>query len=413
MSDPLSLSTRPGFSAVRGKHIGKLPIIIAITLVVVLIGGIIFGAVSRMNRSNDVVTQTPPDATNSDDNGVVEPAQAFVISDDDDEDFMEEVDPNENAIISPILGGRGVRPAIRDDAIAEFRKQQRLEDLKARNAGRLSTSKINFNTTKEVAEPPPIDTRNTDESGTGGSRRNGDPSLQRELLSQLGRRAGLGDQNKQADKIAFVNTDKSVTEYSPNTVIPPLSRFEIKTGTVIPGLLLTDLNSDLPGMIIGQVRANVYDSARGKHVLIPQGSKLIGAYDSKITYGQNRALVVWRRIVFPNGASVTLSNMVGTDRSGASGFKDKVNKHYSRLFGNIFGLSVFQSIPSLITSDSTAPSGATPSELEKIIAANLSKTGEKMTEKNLGIQPTIKIRAGYRFNVLVNKDILFAGAYRR
>ena len=117
-------------------------------------------------------------------------------------------------------------------------------------------------------------------------------------------------------------------------------RYEVKTGAVIPGIMVTGINSDLPGNIIAQVSQNVFDTATGNHLLLPQGAKLFGVYDSRVIYGQERVLVAWNRVVFPDGSAVTLGAMPGSDMSGYAGYTDKVNNHYLRIFGSAILMSM-------------------------------------------------------------------------
>jgi type IV secretion system protein VirB10 len=120
-----------------------------------------------------------------------------------------------------------------------------------------------------------------------------------------------------------------------------VSPFELKTGTVIPGVMIGGINSDLPGQIVAQVRENVWDTATGHHLLIPQGARLVGTYDNQVTRGQSRVLVAWTRIIYPDGSSVDLGTMPGADQGGYAGFSDKVNNHYVRVFGDALLMSLF------------------------------------------------------------------------
>lgn len=117
-------------------------------------------------------------------------------------------------------------------------------------------------------------------------------------------------------------------------------KYEVKTGAVIPGIMVTGINSDLPGNIIAQVSQNVFDTATGNHLLLPQGAKLFGVYDSRVIYGQERVLVAWNRVVFPDGSAITLGAMPGSDQSGYAGYTDKVDNHYLRIFGSAILMSM-------------------------------------------------------------------------
>ncbi len=253
-------------------------------------------------------------------------------------------------------------------------------------------------------------------AGAGGSM-SGMPDL-----AQLAAQTGLGqkeqDQNLQAEKKAFLKEAKQLqTPYLQASVKPAMSPFELKTGAVIPALLVSGLNSDLPGEIIGQVSENVYDSATGAHLLIPQGSKIFGMYDSRVAYGQSRLLVAWARVVFPNGSTLELGGMGGMDKGGYSGLEDQVDNHYMRIFGSALMVSLFSAGIQLSQPEQNSGSlgYSNPSAGQTIAGAvgqNLGQLGIEMSRKNMQIQPTIEIRPGYRFNVMINKDVVFPGAYK-
>ena len=195
----------------------------------------------------------------------------------------------------------------------------------------------------------------------------------------------------------------------------PISPYEVKAGSQVPGFLLTEINSDLPGEIIGQVRANVYDTVSGNYVLIPQGAKLQGVYDSEIIYGQQRVLVVWKRIIFPNGDSLNIKGMSGTDLKGASGFGDEVDNYFIKIFGSVVLGSVISAGAQLsqpqqtVNSPFQAPS--VNQTLAQSVGTEIASTVVTMTNKNLNIQPTLIIRQGYAFNIQVTKDLVFPGPY--
>ena len=147
------------------------------------------------------------------------------------------------------------------------------------------------------------------------------------------------DQNMQQEKRDFTKEEKtqgSAKEaYLKNPMIPAFSRYEVKAGSIIPGVMITGINSDLPGKLVGQVRENVFDTVTGHHLLIPQGTRVIGAYDSKVAYAQERVLIVWTRLIFPNGDSIDLEGMDGVDLSGYAGLTDKVNNHWTKLITGV------------------------------------------------------------------------------
>jgi type IV secretory pathway VirB10-like protein len=214
------------------------------------------------------------------------------------------------------------------------------------------------------------------------------------------------DDNRQDDKNDFLSARRASPVALNQKLLSPTSRYQLMAGTVIPGLLLTALNSDLPGQILGQVSQNVFDTVSGNHLLLPQGTKVIGEYDSRIVYGQERVLIVWTRLILPNGKSVSLEGMPGVDLSGSAGLADKVNHHWGRLITGVV-------LSSLLGAGAQIAQGRTyntfdPSYGELAaqgFAQNMNQVGQQITRKDLNIQPTIEIRPGYRFNIFVNRDM--------
>ena len=218
-------------------------------------------------------------------------------------------------------------------------------------------------------------------------------------------------QNRQESKRKFIETQRNKSYYSTNTVMPPMSRYELKTGTMIPAVLLTAINSDLPGEIIAQVTSDVHDFRTLKHTLIPMGSRIIGKYDSNVTYGQNRLLVVWDRIIFPNGNTLALDNYQGVDLLGNSGMKGRVNNHFWKLLRSVI-LSAGINMAAGRLEDINVNVGNSSRARVSIgrgasdASGNIETIGSRMVEKDLNQQPTIKIRRGSRFNIFVNTDMM-------
>jgi type IV secretory pathway VirB10-like protein len=218
-------------------------------------------------------------------------------------------------------------------------------------------------------------------------------------------------QNLQREKEEFLTKGNQVEPYLKKPPAPPLSPYELKAGTVIPGALLTAINTDLPGEIIGQVTENVYDTGSGKFLLVPQGTKLLGKYSSLVANGQNRALVVWTRLVLPNGNSIVLEGMPGTDGVGQAGLKDKVDYHVDKLAGAV-GLTTAIAYAGNQARSRGGSGGNYGNDNRDVIgdtvAQQANRVGEKFIDRELDVQPTITIRAGWKFNVLVNKDMVLA-----
>jgi type IV secretion system protein VirB10 len=222
-------------------------------------------------------------------------------------------------------------------------------------------------------------------------------------------------QNMQGRKEAFFSKagDRQTDDYLPSTRVVPRSRYEIKAGWEIPAILEQSLNSDLPGELKALVTSNVYDTATGLYLLIPQGSRLIGKYDSRIAYGQDGVQVIWSRVIYPDASSIDLDGMVGADSQGNAGLRDKVDRHYRRLIGFSVLTSMFTAAFSISQrQNQTALAYPTAGQTAaSAVGQELSQTGAQITRRNLNVQPTIKVPAGYRFNVRVNRDILFESPY--
>lgn len=258
---------------------------------------------------------------------------------------------------------------------------------------------------------------------SGSARSVADPSgmdVVRTLLSSTrsatpGRSSDDYDQNMQTRKEQFLETaaSKKGDDYLRSTRTAPLSAYEIKAGWEIPAVLEQSLNSDLPGEIKALVMSNVYDTATGRYLLIPQGSRLVGKYDSHVAYGQDGVQVVWNRIIFPDGSSVDLAGMEGLDSHGNAGLRHKVDRHYKRLFGFAALTSLFSAAfevsqrrnQSVLTYPNPSDTAAAA------VGREMSQTGAMITRRNLNVQPTIKVPVGYKFTVRVNRDILFEAPY--
>lgn len=211
------------------------------------------------------------------------------------------------------------------------------------------------------------------------------------------------DPNAQGNKIAFAKArgDDEVT--SPHRVQSMVSPNTLSAGSVIAASLITGLNSDLPGFVTAQVTENVYDSPTGRILLLPQGARLIGSYDSVVAFGQSRALLVWQRIIMPDGSSIRIDNAPATDASGYAGLSDKVDYHTWRLIKGI-ALSTLLGVGTELTF------GSNESDLVRAIREstqqNVSQAGQQLVTKNLAIQPTIKVRPGWPLRIIVHKDLV-------
>ncbi|AVH45673.1 IncP-type conjugal transfer protein TrbI [Agrobacterium tumefaciens] len=294
-----------------------------------------------------------------------------------------------------------------DEQYIREAQRQRMARLQARATALESPLKVDIGDVEKATSTNTIGRQPTNVAVNGAS----------DLYAAAMRSGLMGqnvDQNGQTSKEDFFNQDIKDLGYLPNQVVPQISAYELKRGSVIPATLITGLNSDLPGRITAQVSQNVYDSATGYRLLIPQGAKLFGRYDSKVSFGQERVLVVWTDLIFPDGATLQIGGMAGTDAEGYGGFQDKVDRHLWRTFGSaalvaIIGTGIDMSMPesSTLATQETASDAA-----RRNFAESFGRVAEQTISKNLNVQPTIRIRPGYKFNVLVDQDIIFPSSYR-
>ncbi|MCX8478035.1 MAG: TrbI/VirB10 family protein [Sphingomonas sp.] len=210
------------------------------------------------------------------------------------------------------------------------------------------------------------------------------------------------DPNGQQHKNALVGRANNEDDINPHRLAAPVSPWTLHAGSIIAASLITGLNSDLPGLVTAQVTENVHDSVTGRTVLIPQGSRLIGRYDSMVAFGQSRALVVWQRIILPDGASIQIDNVPATDTAGYAGLGDRVDRHTWQLLKGV-ALSTLLGV-------GTELSFTGESDLVEAIRESAQRSGaragDQLVGRSLDIQPTLKVRPGWPLRVVVHKDIV-------
>ncbi|MEH2478172.1 type IV secretory pathway VirB10-like protein [Nitrobacteraceae bacterium AZCC 2146] len=213
-------------------------------------------------------------------------------------------------------------------------------------------------------------------------------------------------QNGQDRKLAFVNASVDRRTTSPDRIAAPASSYVVQAGNIIPASLITGIRSDLPGQITAQVTENVYDSPTGRFLLVPQGTRLIGVYDSQVSFGQSRVLLVWTRLIMPNGRSIVLERQPGADTAGYAGLEDQVDNHWGELFKAAL-LSTLLGVGSELGAGSdTGNNGDIIQALRRGSSDSLNQTGQKVVQRNLNIQPTLTIRPGFPVRVIVNRDLV-------
>ena len=210
-------------------------------------------------------------------------------------------------------------------------------------------------------------------------------------------------QNGQDRKLVFVNASVDRRTTSPDRLAKPASPFVVQAGTVIPAALITGIRSDLPGQITAQVTENVYDTPTGRARLIPQGARLVGIYDSQVAFGQSRVLLVWTRLIMPNGRSIVLERQSGAGTAGYAGLEDEVDNHWGELF-KAAALSTLLGVGTEL--GSSGNDSDIIQALRRGAGDALNQTGQQVVRRNLNIQPTLTIRPGFPVRVIVNRDLV-------
>ena len=427
MVQSLQLGTsRSGSDEGGMRRLNRLPVVAAIAFALAFIGVVLIGLSWRglsFNRGGDIAGASTAPATSFGDQ-LKQGVGDGIIGDPDQRDTFQPLPPAPHpaapATDRPIAPPPVVRAPVpeadadwkarlrreQDEAYLREQNRERMARLQARSTALDSPLKVDISS---VDEKQPFAGQSAQPSSAGA----GGASDAYAAALKAGLAGPNADPNGQGSKEDFFNQDIKELGYLPNKVVPQMSLYELKRGSVIPATLITGLNSDLPGRISAQVSQNVYDSATGDRLLIPQGAKLFGRYDSKVSFGQQRVLVVWTDLIFPNGSTLQIGAMAGTDAEGYGGFSDKVDRHLWRTFGSaaliaLIGTGIDMSIPE---SSSLATQDTASDAARRNFAETFGQAAEQTISKNLNVQPTIRIRPGYTFNVLVDQDIIFPGNY--
>lgn len=414
------------------RRLNRVPIIVAIALVVIFFAVIFYGLSSRGLRFGDgqIEPSSAQPASNDAErlkqgvpDGIIGEPQPAVqlqpVPTADPEPARNPFENNEEETATPPPPA----PALEPEEVWRARLQREFDEQMLREYNRQQMASLQAD---EAAANSPIainlqgldSGRDTTPAATpqpGATINRGTSALD---LYSAALQAGVGQQNAdpngQTAKQQFFNQDIADLGYLPNSVVPQISPFGLKRGSVIPATLVTGINSDLPGRITAQVSQNVYDSATGHRLLIPQGAKLFGRYDSEVSFGQNRVLVIWTDIIFPNGSTLQIGGMAGTDAAGYGGFRDQVDNHYLRTFGSAILVALIGAgTEMLLPQDqgNTLNSNSSTDAARRSFAEAFGQISEQTVSRNLNVQPTLEIRPGYRFNVLVDQDIVFPKAY--
>ena len=292
----------------------------------------------------------------------------------------------EQAAGIPTLPEQGnFRPNAEEEAIRAERLRMQSEDREALKA------QVFYQLRQRHDETPKPATANS-----------GSSEFEATASNNAGRDSSSQDRNE-----AFAHSRSDSLIYAAGSVQTPRSPYELMAGSVIPAALWTGINSDLPGEIVANVTENVFDSVSGRSLLIPQGSRLIGQYDSHIAFGQRRVLLVWTRLIMPDGTSIVLDRIPASDTQGRSGLEDGVDWHWDRIFSAAAVSTLIG-----VASELAAPEGRTGQGNTVVLATRSSlqdtvnQVGQELTRRNLDIQSTLTIRAGFPVRAIVNKDLI-------
>jgi len=303
-------------------------------------------------------------------------------------DILRNAGGNRTSFLSVRDAGWGEHelPAVGPEDPAE--REARDLDQKARGAGILFASPAG---PEERPEAPPRagSLEGQPSSAAPAPSASVDPNLQDRKNAFLGGKGGV----KHADTL-----DVAMQH--------PRSPYEIQAGTVLPAVLITAINSDLPGPVVAQVREHVYDTVSGSTLLVPQGSRLIAQYDSMVAWGQERVLLCWNRLVLPNGDSMDLQCMPAADLKGAAGLADEVDEHWWRILKGAAVATLLSVGTAYAAGDTSAYNPTVGQVAARSASGEIGTVGAQLTRNNLSIQPTITVRPGFSVNVIVTKDMI-------
>ncbi|MDQ0323124.1 type IV secretion system protein VirB10 [Pararhizobium capsulatum DSM 1112] len=429
MVQSLQLGTSSQAADQQGmRRLNRLPIIVAIIVIVLFVAVVMIGLSLRglsFNRS-DIESASNSPATNFGDQLKRGVTDGIIGEPEKQELFqptpvvVEKKEKQEPVVERQSVERQDRRQGLESEEEWKARLKREQDEQYIREAQRQRMARLQARATA-LDSPLKVDVSDVENAAnstneTGRQQTNVAANSASDLYAVAMKSGLMGqnvDQNGQTSKEDFFNQDIKDLGYLPNQVVPQISPNELKRGSVIPATLITGLISDLPGRITAQVSQNVYDSATGYRLLIPQGAKLFGRYDSKVSFGQERVLVVWTDLIFPNGSTLQIGGMAGTDAEGYGGLRDKVDRHLWKTFGSaalvaLIGTGIDMSMPesSTLATQDTASDAA-----RRNFAESFGRVAEETISKNLNVQPTIRIRPGYKFNVLVDQDVIFPSTY--
>ncbi|MDI1326974.1 MAG: TrbI/VirB10 family protein [Brevundimonas sp.] len=194
--------------------------------------------------------------------------------------------------------------------------------------------------------------------------------------------------------------------YNGHTLVAPLSPFELKAGAIVPAALLTAVDTSRAGPVIATVTQNVYDSVSGRHLLLPQGTRLIGTSEGESAYGDRRAFLTWERLILPNGKSLVLSGEPGVDAQGAVGVRGQVDRRLLPLLVGTLFAGAITTLGQIARDDDRGGSGGLLGDAGDAAAIEGSRVGGRLVDRELEVRPSIRLRAGAPVRVLITRDLI-------
>jgi len=255
-----------------------------------------------------------------------------------------------------------------------------------------------------------------DPNNLGGSTANDIANYERKVADIQRALGGNGQPPPPLDPNSLNTYNGSRDRWKLNTHLEaPTTPYILRTGAVIPALLLSAMNAELPGTVTAQVSQDVFDTPTGNYLLIPQGARLVGEYSNAIQYGQARIFVAWQRIIYPDGSALDIGAMPGADQQGKAGFNDQVDNHFLRIFGSAILMSAVTAATNWATNHNqvgfNSNGYSASSAISEAVGQQLGQATAHLLEKNLSIAPTLVVRPAYRFNIVVTKDLEFQTPY--
>lgn len=421
--ESLKIETTPSLAKTQAassgvKMLNNKPLLIVFIIIFLIIAGLAYAVSLRGQKTATNTKAAQGELTKSND-GQKQAKQMF----DDLEQNTSQVNAHQETNASDPLGqipksqsqqtGNNTIPAPGQPVVLQGQtqttggtvSQDKYDKVSKLYEAKIAQTKISFDRPTNIGTS--TNTNNPQQNSGLSPQNSVYPGALTSVASMIGQSQQTTD--NEARNQSWLNSKESQNspEYLDAKIMKPKSPYELKAGSVIPGVLISGVNSDLPGQLIAQVSENVYDTKSGRLLLVPQGARLVGVYSANVIFGQERVLIAWNRIIFPNGKSISINAMPGADQAGYAGFKDQVDNHYAKIYGGAFMLSLITGGIAMTNKNNGTQMTQTPSDqMVSSIVQGMGEVGKQMVQKSMNVSPTLGIRPGYRFNIFVTKDMI-------